>query len=90
MSQYILIESDLLTELVSKVDSMNTALLEIKNQMNPKKKLMTQSEVAKKLGISRQTIINHTNQGLITPEIINNRPYYTEEIIDNYIKNKTI
>lgn len=86
MEQFIMVKSELFEELLTKINSMNDSLSMIQKQINGNSKLMNQTVAAKKLGITTQTLINHVKQGLITPIYINNRPYYTDEVIDNYTK----
>lgn len=51
-------------------------------------KLLTQTEAAKVLGIHPQTLYRYVQDGLITPNYVGSRPYYTQTILNDF-KNRS-
>lgn len=60
-------------------------------EMNDQEKWFTVEQVCKQLHITKGTLYNHRNKGLIKPaKYVGRKPLFNQQSIDNYLNNFTI
>lgn len=89
MGRVLVIPEEDFNNLVEQVSEMSGIMKKLFNHLQEQdEKLMSQTKAAKMLGITPQTLYRYVKDGLIKPIYKSNRPYYTQQLINEFKKNK--